>query len=101
MVGADSKHDGSGAAGCDCHDLCEHIIRGRAIESWAAGKRGNAGITGSQARSFCWYARIWSTGTNDNPLIVVATLGWQCKDTGESSPSLQADGVATIGAIES
>ena len=73
VIGAGLKKDGSGVCS-RILDLCEHVIRGSAVQRWSAGQGTDSCVARSQPGSFGWQSGVRSARSNRNPVVVITTL---------------------------
>src|SRR5208337_5066767 len=81
-------------------NLGQHVLRVRTAVSRTIGERGHSGITGREPLAFRREGAIRSTGTNNDPVLVVALLGGQFQITGVGGSRLELNGISALGVVD-
>src|SRR5258708_36861325 len=100
MVGSGEKCD-RGAAGSRQLQLSEHILRIRAVVLRPSRQGSHTRIARSHALPFGRQRTVGSAGANDDPVIVVATLGWKVERASKCCACLEFDRVSAVSISQS
>src|SRR4029077_4779478 len=101
VSGTGCKHDWTRSSRCIHHQFGHNVLGCGAVEGWPPWQRVNSCITRRDSRTFRRERRIWCAGSNDDPVVIVTTLGRKCEDTAECGAGLHFNRIATAAVVQS